>query len=95
MTTAKLKIGTKHWKTVAQKTQAENIRLRTAIQWALGEAPDEDGKWFGEVMPEQKDGERLPPWWWRKPLRRIAGLGNLVYDKTRRTIVDQQQGDYK
>jgi len=72
-----------------RELRAEIARLTAALRWALGEAPDADGKWFGEVMPEQKDGERLPPWWWRKPLRKLAGMGDLAYDKERRTIVDR------
>lgn len=75
------------------RLQREVARLRAALGWAFGQMPDADGKWFGEVMPEQKDGERLPPYWWRKPLRKLAGLTTYVYDKDRRTLVEQSAHD--
>ncbi len=47
--------------------RAEIERLLVAIRWALGEAPDEDGEWFGDACP--------PPetkYWWRAKLRRAV-----------------------
>jgi len=61
--------------------EADNERLRTAIRWALGEAVDDNGEWFGE-RPEGAGA-----YWWRRNLRRIANGGILVYDKAKRTIV--------
>lgn len=61
--------------------RTENDQLRMAIRWALGEAPDADGKWFGEHMPEQKVGKRHRPWWWRKPLRQLAGMSGTAARK--------------
>lgn len=51
-------------------------RLRAAIRWALGEAPDADGKWFGD-SPHSVDVPKR--YWWRKHLREMAAI-------------DQQQG---
>jgi hypothetical protein len=68
---------------------AEIERLRTAIMWALGEAPDADGKWFGEAATTFFRG-RPAPYGWRSHLRRIAGLPVYVYDKERRTLTHEQ-----
>lgn len=65
------------------EARAEIERLQVAVRWALGEAPDADGRWFGELQED----ERRKPYWWRTHLRKIAGMGDLVYDKERRTIV--------
>ena len=50
--------------TVAAGLSNENARLRAAIKWALGEAPDENGKWFGEDRPALE-----ARYWWRTQLR--------------------------
>lgn len=67
-----------------ERLAAEIERLRAAIRWALGEAPDGDGNWFSNL--DNEEGPH-PPYWWRKNLRKIAGMGDLRYDKERRTIV--------
>lgn len=56
-----------------QKDAAARIeQLEAAVRWACGEIADADGKWFGDHEPF---GERRPkPFWWRTPLRRLAGL---------------------
>ena len=48
---------------------AENARLRDALRWVLGEAPDVEGRWFGDQRTKD-----APIYWWRTPLREIAGL---------------------
>lgn len=72
---------------------AENERLRSAITWALGETPDDKGLGFGDEDRRPHEGPRYGRYWWRKTLRRMAGMGDLAYDKTKRTIVprDLQQ----
>lgn len=70
------------------KFEDECERMRAAIRWALGEAPDSNGKWFGDAVPPLE-----AKYWWRTTLRRMAGMGDFVYDKARRTVVarvDQQ-----
>ena len=60
---------------VREEAMEENKRMRDAIAWACGEAPDPtDGKWFGEAKPPESTTSRPRPYWWRAPLRRIAGL---------------------
>jgi len=70
---------------------AENERLRAAIRWALGEAPDDNGAWFGDLWPEP---QKARPFWWRTNLRRMAGM-LLVYDKEKRTIVRADEQSHK
>lgn len=48
-------------------------RLRTAIRWALGEAPDEGGLWFGELVEDAQEAT-LKRYWWRTHLRKLAAL---------------------
>ncbi len=81
----------KHWGdgTVSDDTRraaktafGEVQRLRAAVRWALGESADENGCWFGETV-----NEHTKPYGWRKNLRRMAGMGDLSYDKEKRTIV--------
>jgi hypothetical protein len=59
--------------TELKKLEAENKRLRTAILWALGEQPDDDGKWFSEDRNDRPQGQGRR-YWWRSHLRKIAGL---------------------
>lgn len=66
---------------------AEMRRLRAALHWALGDGPDADGKWFGDVEAPMFRGNPAP-FGWRRHLRKIAGMGDPAYDKERRTIVD-------
>lgn len=49
-------------------------RLRAAIAWALGEAPDANGKWFEPYADEQRrpDGQPVARYWWRGNLRRMT-----------------------
>lgn len=47
-------------------------RLRTAIKWALGEGPDENGMWFGDSKADLFEGTKSR-YWWRKHLKRLAG----------------------
>jgi chromosome segregation ATPase len=49
---------------VATNLHMECERLRAAIRWALGEAPDADGIWFGDVRPPLE-----AKYWWRQKLR--------------------------
>ena len=46
------------------RLRAEVERLRAAIRWALGEAPDVDGNWFGDETPPLE-----AKFWWRQKLR--------------------------
>jgi hypothetical protein len=73
---------------MAQRAADEIDRLRAALHWALGDGPDADGKWFGEVDIPMFRGKPAP-FGWRRHLRKIAGMGDLVYDKEKRTIVDR------
>lgn len=54
-----------------KKTAAEIGRLQATILWALGETPDAAGNWFGYFLPG--DAKALP-YWWRTPLRKMAGI---------------------
>ena len=47
--------------------EKEQIKLRSAIEWALGENGE-----FSE--PVRHESERPKPFWWRKELRERAGL---------------------
>ena len=49
-------------------------RLRAAISWALGEAPDHNGKWFepDDDEPRRPDGQPVARYWWRGNLRRLT-----------------------
>jgi hypothetical protein len=49
---------------VVTNLHMECERLRAAIRWALGEAPDADGIWFGDVRPPLE-----AKYWWRQKLR--------------------------
>lgn len=56
--------------------EAEAMRYRQAIRWALGEAPGADGLWFGD-RDEPGDGLELNPprrHSWRDKLRKMAEL---------------------
>ena len=48
-------------------------RLRMAIRWALGEAADDDGKWFAEDRNDRPAGQGRR-YWWRSHLRKLAAL---------------------
>jgi hypothetical protein len=37
-----------------------------ALKWLFGEAPDQNGKWFGECEPKDTTGKR---YWWRSKFR--------------------------
>lgn len=41
---------------------------KIALDWLNGEAPDADGKWFGECIP-QSDVSPKRAYWWRSKFR--------------------------
>ena len=50
--------------------RAENTKLRSAIAWALGEAPDAEGKWFSDTPT--LTAKTLGRYWWRTHLRALT-----------------------
>lgn len=54
--------------------RAENERLRAAIRWALGEAADTDGVWFGDNRGSESEKLCRASYWWRTHLRKLAAL---------------------
>lgn len=54
-----------------EEAAARIEQLEAAVRWALGEAPDTDGKWFGD-NPHSKDMPKR--FWWRTHLRSLAAL---------------------
>lgn len=64
----------------AENEAINNRDMRAAIMWALGEAPDVHGQWFGEKEPEVPEGGRPRPYWWRTHLRGMAGIDQQEVD---------------
>ncbi len=45
-----------------------------ALEWLNGAAPDADGKWFGELMPDPNETPRRA-FWWRSKFRKMIEEG--------------------
>lgn len=51
-----------------EELEEENMRMRMALLWALGEHE------AFSPPPDTKEGERPKPYYWRRELRERAGL---------------------
>lgn len=89
-------LGAQHDKTIAELkrvrefARAEIEKLTIALKWALGEAPDAEGAWFGDNRGNEREKARTAPYWWRTHLRKIAGFPAHSYDKELRPTDGQQ-----
>ena len=89
---------TKQWwdsmKARAEAAEAELAALSHSIQWLLGEAPDVDGKWFGECQPAKyADGEPRKYWWRSKFRAMLAAAPSHPEEETGQPRVGPEEND--
>lgn len=54
------------------RLQERVAQLDAAIEWVTGSRAWIDGRWFDERAFGYVEGSRVPPFWWRTPLREMC-----------------------